>query len=65
MVTIAPFTEIEYSIKPEAVVPSVDTARWPLLLQNYDRCTYNAIVSEGMHLTCFFVVAKTKLTALN
>ncbi|KAI0552178.1 pseudouridine synthase [Xylaria curta] len=29
--------EAEYSIKPTAVTPAVDTSNWPLLLKNYDR----------------------------
>ncbi|KAI0896093.1 putative rRNA pseudouridine synthase [Annulohypoxylon nitens] len=29
--------EDEFSIKPTAVTPSVDTSTWPLLLKNYDR----------------------------
>ena len=29
----------EFTIKPEAVVPAVDTSEWPLLLRNYDQCT--------------------------
>ncbi|KAI0834644.1 putative rRNA pseudouridine synthase [Hypoxylon sp. FL0890] len=29
--------EDEFSIKPSAVTPSVDTSTWPLLLKNYDR----------------------------
>lgn len=28
---------MDYSIKPEAVVPAVDTSTWPLLLKNYDK----------------------------
>jgi hypothetical protein len=27
--------EMEYTIKPEAVTPTVDTSSWPLLLKNY------------------------------
>ncbi|KAM4056153.1 TruB family pseudouridylate synthase [Hirsutella rhossiliensis] len=27
----------EYSIKPQAVTPALDTSSWPLLLKNYDR----------------------------
>jgi len=27
----------DYSIKPEAVTPAVDTSTWPLLLKNYDK----------------------------
>lgn len=29
--------DVEYSIKPEAVTPAVDTSTWPLLLKNYDK----------------------------
>jgi H/ACA ribonucleoprotein complex subunit 4 len=27
----------DYSIKPQAVTPSIDTSSWPLLLKNYDK----------------------------
>jgi H/ACA ribonucleoprotein complex subunit 4 len=29
--------DMDYSIKPEAVTPAVDTSSWPLLLKNYDK----------------------------
>lgn len=29
--------EEEYTIKPQAVTPAVDTSQWPLLLKNYDK----------------------------
>lgn len=29
--------EEDYSIKPQAVTPAIDTSSWPLLLKNYDR----------------------------
>lgn len=29
--------EQDYSIKPEAVTPSLDTSTWPLLLKNYEK----------------------------
>ncbi|KAI9786867.1 MAG: centromere/microtubule-binding protein cbf5 [Geoglossum umbratile] len=29
--------EQDYSIKPQAVTPAVDTSNWPLLLKNYDK----------------------------
>ncbi|KAI0392653.1 pseudouridine synthase [Xylariaceae sp. FL0594] len=29
--------EAQYTIKPTAVTPSVDTSQWPLLLKNYDK----------------------------
>ena len=31
--------EEEYSIKPQAVTPTIDTSSWPLLLKNYDQRT--------------------------
>jgi H/ACA ribonucleoprotein complex subunit 4 len=30
--------EVDYTIKPEAVTPAVDTSSWPLLLKNYNNC---------------------------
>ncbi|RBQ83916.1 hypothetical protein VDGD_20921 [Verticillium dahliae] len=29
--------EEEYSIKPQAATPQLDTSSWPLLLKNYDK----------------------------
>ena len=29
--------EEELVIKPQALVPTVDTSEWPLLLKNYDK----------------------------
>lgn len=29
--------EEDYTIKPQAVTPAVDTSDWPLLLKNYDK----------------------------
>ena len=29
--------EAEFTIKPSAVTPKLDTSKWPLLLKNYDR----------------------------
>ena len=28
---------MDYTIKPQAVTPKLDTSRWPLLLKNYDK----------------------------
>lgn len=28
----------QFTIKPEAVAPPVDTSEWPLLLKNYNNC---------------------------
>ena len=30
----------DYTIKPEAATPAVDTSNWPLLLKNYDKREY-------------------------
>jgi hypothetical protein len=30
-------TEEEYTIKPQATTPSLDTSEWPLLLKNYEK----------------------------
>jgi H/ACA ribonucleoprotein complex subunit 4 len=29
--------EDEYTIKPQATTPALDTSSWPLLLKNYDK----------------------------
>ena len=29
--------EVDYTIKPQATTPAVDTSDWPLLLKNYNR----------------------------
>ena len=29
--------EVDYTIKPEAVAPSISTSEWPLLLKNYEK----------------------------
>jgi H/ACA ribonucleoprotein complex subunit 4 len=31
--------DADYTIKPEATTPAVDTSSWPLLLKNYNNCT--------------------------
>lgn len=31
--------EVDYSIKPEASTPALDTSDWPLLLKNYNNRT--------------------------
>ncbi|KAG4028095.1 hypothetical protein MFRU_024g00650 [Monilinia fructicola] len=38
--------EVEYTIKPEALTPAIDTSSWPLLLKNYS----NLLVRTG-HFT--------------
>lgn len=39
---VAKQDEEDYSIKPTAVTPSLDTSNWPLLLKNYDKREYTA-----------------------
>lgn len=36
-VALAKGQEVDYTIKPEASTPAVDTSDWPLLLKNYNR----------------------------
>ncbi|KAH8909162.1 putative rRNA pseudouridine synthase [Coniochaeta sp. PMI_546] len=35
--SVAKRTEDEYSIKPQATTPALDTSNWPLLLKNYEK----------------------------
>lgn len=37
---VAKQAEEDYTIKPTAVTPSLDTSNWPLLLKNYDKREY-------------------------
>lgn len=37
---VAKQTEEDYSIKPQAVTPALDTSSWPLLLKNYEKRKY-------------------------
>lgn len=30
----------DYSIKPTAVTPALDTSNWPLLLKNWEKCMF-------------------------
>lgn len=34
---VAKKAEEDYSIKPQASTPALDTSSWPLLLKNYDQ----------------------------
>jgi H/ACA ribonucleoprotein complex subunit 4 len=38
--------EDDYTIKPEAVTPAVDTSSWPLLLKNYNNCMNRISIFE-------------------
>lgn len=31
--------KMDYTIKPEAVTPAIDSSNWPLLLKGYHNCT--------------------------
>ena len=37
--------EKDYSIKPEAITPALDTNDWPLLLKGYDKRNVQRIFS--------------------
>lgn len=52
MALVAAQPDVDYTIKPQAITPSVDTSDWPLLLKNYDkrrtfRCYHNAFTTFG------------------
>lgn len=34
---VAKEEDAEYTIKPQATTPAIDTSSWPLLLKNYDK----------------------------
>lgn len=36
---MAKVEQMDFSIKPENVTPTIPTADWPLLLKNYDQCS--------------------------
>lgn len=36
--------DVDFSIKPEAVTPTVDTSDWPVLLKNYDKRELSSLV---------------------
>lgn len=54
----------DYSIKPTAVTPSIDTSSWPLLLKNYDKREYalDSIPNGGAYCTSS-VESRDKSTA--
>lgn len=35
---MASVEQMDFSIKPENVTPTIPTEDWPLLLKNYDKC---------------------------
>lgn len=41
--SVAKKGEEDYSIKPQAATPALDTSNWPLLLKNYDKREYFVI----------------------
>ena len=44
---------MDYSIKPEAVVPAVDTSTWPLLLKNYDKREFDLGSMDGIYMDMY------------
>lgn len=54
----------EYTIKPQASTPQLDTSNWPLLLKNYDKRKSSP---PYLHLSLSFVVpahVNTRFSAL-
>ena len=39
--------EADYSIKPEAVTPALNTSDWPLLLKGYDKREWSSKIETG------------------
>ncbi|TQS32580.1 hypothetical protein Golomagni_07100, partial [Golovinomyces magnicellulatus] len=49
---VAKQTEEEFSIKPQAVTPALDTSSWPLLLKNYEKhANWLAVLVRTGHFT--------------
>jgi len=42
MAAAAAKEDVDYTIKPEAVTPSIPTSEWPLLLKNYDKRMFSS-----------------------
>lgn len=42
----------DFSIKPSAVTPTLDTSQWPLLLKNYEKRTSEPL--KHIALACAF-----------
>jgi H/ACA ribonucleoprotein complex subunit 4 len=51
MVVAQKETGTDYTIKPEAITPAVDTSSWPLLLKNYNNCMIATSILPGNELT--------------
>jgi H/ACA ribonucleoprotein complex subunit 4 len=51
MVVAQKETDTDYTIKPEAITPAVDTSSWPLLLKNYNNCMIATYIFPGDELT--------------
>ena len=42
MAVAAAKEDFDYTIKPEAVAPTISTSEWPLLLKNYEKREFQA-----------------------
>lgn len=38
--------EADFVIKPQSIVPPIDTSKWPLLLKNYDKLNVSAMAAQ-------------------
>jgi hypothetical protein len=57
--------EDEYTIKPQATTPSLDTSQWPLLLQNYDkRESPDELTSLRRVFRCFWGIFRDPMARL-
>lgn len=41
-------SEDEYTIKPQAVTPAIDTSAWPLLLKNYEKREWQLLLKQRL-----------------
>lgn len=49
--------EDEYTIKPQATTPTIDTSSWPLLLKNYEKREFLPLFLPMIALMrCFFLL---------
>ena len=52
--------DVDYTIKPEATTPTVDTSSWPLLLKNYSNCERAlGCTCRNLSTDCIVVMVRT------
>jgi H/ACA ribonucleoprotein complex subunit 4 len=59
MVVAQKETDTDYTIKPEAITPAVDTSSWPLLLKNYNNCIIATYIFPWRRTNKILVLVRT------